>query len=94
MNKQWPLSRHSLIPPPRAWLWKDSSSRKCDQYRACISAEIAHSIVLRMRGGQVDEVRAEELERTFEAKLQGYELILSRQKYLAGNVGPKNQFEI
>lgn len=47
-----------------------------------------------MRGGQVDEMRAEELERTFEAKLQGYELILSRQKYLAGNVGPKNQFEI
>lgn len=46
-------------------------------------------IVLRMRGGQVDEMRAEELERTLEAKLQGYEIILSRQKYLAGNVGPK-----
>lgn len=42
--------------------------------------------VLRMRGAKGDEARAAEHKKTLEAKLQAYEVILSKQKYLAGDV--------
>jgi glutathione S-transferase len=43
--------------------------------------------VLKPRWGQVtDEKRLEELVGQLEGKLDGYEIILSKQKYLAGDV--------
>ena len=39
-----------------------------------------------MRGGTADEAKAEEHAKNLEAKLVGYEAILSKQKYLAGDV--------
>lgn len=39
-----------------------------------------------MRGLQEDPARTAELLKTLEAKLKGYEAILSKQKYLAGDV--------
>ena len=38
------------------------------------------------RGGVTDEKRVEELVGQFEGKLDGYEVILGKQKYLAGDV--------
>lgn len=40
-----------------------------------------------MYGGVTDEKRVEELLGQFEGKLDGYEAILGKQKYLAGDVG-------
>jgi glutathione S-transferase len=37
------------------------------------------------RGGKPDEAKVEELEKTLAAKLEGYERILSKSKYLAGD---------
>ena len=39
-----------------------------------------------MRGGQTDHKRVEELKATLAMKLEGYERILSKRKYLAGDV--------
>ena len=39
-----------------------------------------------MRGGKTDEKRVKELAETLNMKMEGYERILSKQKYLAGNV--------
>lgn len=39
-----------------------------------------------MRGLQTNEQLAADLQATLEAKLKGYEIILSKQKYLAGDV--------
>ena len=39
-----------------------------------------------MRGGTTDEKRVKELTETLYAKLEAYELILSKRKYLAGDV--------
>jgi glutathione S-transferase len=41
----------------------------------------------RRRGGTTNEERAKESLATLEANLDVYEQILSKQKYLAGNVG-------
>ena len=38
------------------------------------------------RGGVTDEKRVEELLGQLESKLDGYEVILGKQKYLAGDV--------
>lgn len=38
------------------------------------------------RGVKTDEARAAELAATLESKLEGYERILSKQRYLAGDV--------
>lgn len=46
---------------------------------------------LRMRGVKGDDARAEEYSNTLEEKLKGYEAILSKQKYLAGNVSNLNK---
>lgn len=43
-----------------------------------------------MRGGTPDEAKVAELTKTLEAKLQAYEVILGKQKYLAGNVRRKS----
>ena len=39
-----------------------------------------------MRGGQTDEALVEKYIATLDAKLNGYEAILAKQKYIAGNV--------
>lgn len=39
-----------------------------------------------MKGGKTDEKRVKELAETLQQKMEGYERILSKQKYLAGNV--------
>lgn len=39
-----------------------------------------------MRGGQTDENRVQELTQALYAKLDVYEVILSKSKYLAGDV--------
>ena len=41
---------------------------------------------IRIRGIKGDEARAAENKATLSARLQAYELILSKQKYLAGDV--------
>ena len=40
----------------------------------------------RMRGGQTDEKRVQELTQILYAKLDAYEAILSKRQYLAGDV--------
>lgn len=40
----------------------------------------------RMRGGATDDKIVESFTATLEAKLDAYEVILSKQKYLAGDV--------
>lgn len=39
-----------------------------------------------MRGGQTDHKRVEELKATLRMKLEGYERILNKHRYLAGDV--------
>ena len=52
-----------------------------------VASGIAVEKIFKPRYGMVtDEKRAEELITQFESKLNGYEAILSKQKYLAGNV--------
>ena len=41
-----------------------------------------------MRGGKTDHKRVKALNATLDAKLDAYERILAKQKYLAGNVSP------
>ena len=48
-------------------------------------------VFLRMRGVKGDDAKAQELQQTLEEKLKGYEIILSRQKYLAGDVSLSQQ---
>ena len=45
-----------------------------------------------MRGGTTDEKRVKELTETLYAKLEAYELILSKRNYLAGDVSFKFWF--
>ncbi|EKM53960.1 uncharacterized protein PHACADRAFT_145482 [Phanerochaete carnosa HHB-10118-sp] len=52
--------------------------------------EFAHGLAVEkvfkpMRGGTTNEANVEYLAATFDAKLNGYEAILSKQKYLAGD---------
>lgn len=42
-----------------------------------------------MRGMAADEAKCEDYEKTLNAKLAGYEVILSKTKYLAGDVSFK-----
>ena len=52
----------------------------------------AETCVSRMRGGTTDEKRVKELTETLYAKLEAYELILSKRNYLAGDVSFKFWF--
>ena len=42
-----------------------------------------------MRGLAADEAKCDEYEKTLNAKMAGYEVILSKTKYLAGDVSAK-----
>jgi len=53
-----------------------------DPYASGIGAE---KVFKAMQGGTPDEAKVAELTKTLEAKLQVYEVILGKQKYLAGN---------
>ena len=45
-------------------------------------------VVHSMRGGQTNEQTVQYYLQTLNAKLDAYEAILSKQKYVAGNVSP------
>jgi hypothetical protein len=45
-------------------------------------------VIFRFRGLEADEARVKEHTEKFGMKLDGYEAILSKQKYLAGDVSP------
>jgi glutathione S-transferase len=46
---------------------------------------VAQRVFAPMMGGKTDEARVTELTKSLEGKLEGYERILSRTKYLAGD---------
>lgn len=53
---------------------------------SCSCSGVRAHLVRSMRGGTTDEKAVEFFATTLEAKLKGYEAILSKQKYLAGDV--------
>jgi hypothetical protein len=53
-----------------------------------IPLEIRLYVIFRYRGLETDEARVKEHTEKFGMKLDGYEAILSKQKYLAGDVSP------
>lgn len=59
-----------------------STDYACDSLRSLI---LAHS----KRGGTTNEANVEYLAATLDNKLNGYEAILSKQKYIAGNVSSR-----
>jgi glutathione S-transferase len=55
-----------------------------------VSGIIWEKIIKQHIGETTNEERVKELITQLESKLDGYEAILSRQKYLAGNVRSRN----
>jgi len=76
-----------LIPTePKAYAkFEQAASAEYAQFDPIASGIASEKIFKRYRGGVTDEKRVEELVAQFELKLNGYEAILSKQKYLAGN---------
>jgi glutathione S-transferase len=66
--------------------FEQAASVEYAQFDPIVSA-IAHEKVFKLRyGQQTNEPLVAELTARLEIKLDGYEAILSKQKYLAGNV--------
>ena len=81
-----------FAPPLSVIAW-EKRYKKCVTFlqwcpRGIRRANITLKLDYRMRGLTTDEARVAEEIKKFEEKLEGYERILSKQKYIAGNVSP------
>ncbi|EJD04216.1 glutathione S-transferase [Fomitiporia mediterranea MF3/22] len=78
-----------LIPPQsniEAWArFEEAASIEQNNFDPFASGISAEKVFKPMRGGQTDEKRVKELTDTLYAKLDAYEAILSKRKYLAGD---------
>ncbi|OCB86175.1 glutathione S-transferase [Sanghuangporus baumii] len=78
-----------LIPSPsdfEAWgRFEEAASIEQNNFDPFASGISGEKIFKLMRGGTTDEKRVKELTDTLYAKLEAYEVILSKRKYLAGD---------
>ena len=77
-----------LIPtePKSRAKFEQAASIEYAQFDPIVSGIIWERIIKQYIGETMNEERVKELITQLESKLDGYEAILSRQKYLAGNV--------
>jgi glutathione S-transferase len=68
-----------------AALFDQAESIEISNFYPFASGIVYQRVFAPMLGKQTDEARVAELANTLEAKLSGYEAILSKQKYLAGD---------
>jgi glutathione S-transferase len=82
-----------LIPTePKAYAkFEQAASVEYAQFDPIASGLANEKIFKKYRGGVTDEKRVEELLAQFEGKLNGYEAILGKQKYLAGDVSTRSK---
>jgi glutathione S-transferase len=82
-----------LIPTePKAYAkFEQAASAEYAQFDPIASGLANEKIFKRYRGGVTDEKRVEELVALFELKLNGYETILGKQKYIAGDVRTRSK---
>ena len=78
-----------LIPtePKARAKFEQAASIEYAQFSPIFGDLILEKIVKQFRGQTTDEGRIKELIAQLEAKLDAFDTILSRQKYLAGDVG-------
>jgi glutathione S-transferase len=69
----------------KAALFEQAASIESSNFDPFASGITAQRVFVPRRGGTTDEARVAELAKTLEGKLAGYEAILSKQKYLAGD---------
>ncbi|KAL0947927.1 hypothetical protein HGRIS_010558 [Hohenbuehelia grisea] len=78
-----------LLPPSgdlkAVALFEQAASVEAFNFDPAVSEIVAEKVFKPMRGAQTDDARVEVLKETIKAKLQGYEKILSKQKYVAGD---------
>ncbi|KLO20037.1 glutathione S-transferase-like protein [Schizopora paradoxa] len=78
-----------LIPSPtdlKAWgLFEQAVSIEQSNFDPSASGLAVEKVFKPMRGMAADEAKCEEYEKTLTAKMEGYEAILSKTKYLAGD---------
>ena len=77
------LSRTTLTPLRVVLLLRWCSNR---EFVCRHNGLESHELYFRMRGGKTDENRVAEYKATLNAKMDVYEKILSKRKYLAGDV--------
>lgn len=82
-SRRHPSSLHNLSLPHLGFVWRRSTSRELDSF---FDAQCSVHFVRRKYGGKGDEKIAEVHQKTLEKKLEGYEIILGRQKFLGGDV--------
>jgi glutathione S-transferase len=78
----------SLLPTgdqKKVALFEQAASIETSNFDPFASGIASQRVFIPARGGKTDEVRVGELATTLEGKLAGYEKILSKQKYLAGD---------
>src|SRR6266550_2773438 len=78
-----PPSKPSISIPMQPELFGRNFPRSICVYNTCLWRRLLNSIC-RHRGLETDEVQAENLSTSLNARLDVYEKILSKQKYLAG----------
>jgi glutathione S-transferase len=78
----------SLLPTgdaKKVALFEQAASIETSNFDAFAYPIAVQRIMVPIRGDKTDESRVQELARTLEGKLAGYEKILSKQKHLAGD---------
>jgi glutathione S-transferase len=71
--------------PHAAARFEQAVSTEAFNFDPYASNIVVQRVFVPMRGGKADEARVTELSNTLAGKLEGYERILSRTKYLAGD---------
>ncbi|KAG2142274.1 glutathione S-transferase [Suillus bovinus] len=85
--KKHPNQGTPLIPsdPKAEALFEQAASIETFNFNAFVAPIVAEKVFKPRRGLQPDEARVSELLATLQSKMDAYEVILSKQKYLAGD---------
>ncbi|KAG1831940.1 glutathione S-transferase [Suillus subalutaceus] len=85
--KKYPNQGSPLIPsdPKAEALFEQAASIETFNFTAFVSGIVAEKVFKPRRGLQPNEERVQELLASLKPKLDAYDLILSKQKYLAGD---------
>ncbi|KAG2746460.1 glutathione S-transferase, partial [Suillus brevipes Sb2] len=87
LNKKYPNQGTSFIPthPKAEALFEQASSIETFNFNAFVAPIVAEKVFKPRRGLQPNEERVSELLGMLQSKMDAYDLILSKQKYLAGD---------